>query len=51
MEAMRRTNELRQPTEIMVRKAGKYFEVAKRRFDDASSGALPLLDGRETQAA
>lgn len=51
MEAMRRTNELRRPTEIMVRKAGKYFEVAKRRFDPPDARALPLLESRETQAA
>jgi DNA repair protein RadD len=39
MEAMRRSGELRAPLEIKVRKAGKYFEVVGRRYQEMERAA------------
>lgn len=39
MEAMRRSGELRAPLEIKVRKAGQYFEVVGRRYQEAQVAA------------
>lgn len=39
MEAMRRSGELRAPLAIKVRKAGKYFEIVGRRYQEMEAAA------------